>query len=269
MKKIGPYKIWQVIYPIAIYYVVSSFAYFILGMFLGSEQGTYMFRQMVCGVVTIPFIMSFYKQDRKFEEVVYGTEKDSFDVRAIWHIFLAVTAGAMCGIAVNNLIAMTPLMDMSAGFQEANSAFFAGGVIYELLGSCLVIPLAEELLYRGVVYKRLRNLFGVSAGIVLSALIFGLVHANLVQFMYAGMLGLLLAYLFEVTGKLYVPVLGHIAANLAAVVRQETGWLDFAYEPTVAGIGISLVLLLAVAVLLFLQRRYARQKDDAGQTTLT
>lgn len=263
MKTIGPYKIWQVIYPIAIYYVVSSFAYFILGMLLGSEQETYMFRQMLCGAVTIPFILSFYKQDKKFEEVVYGAKKCTFDVYAIWNIFLIVMVSAMCGIAVNNLIAMTPLMDVSTGFQEANNSFFAGGVICELLGSCLVIPLAEELLYRGVVYKRLRNLFGVSAGIVLSALIFGLVHANLVQFLYAGILGLLLAYLFEVTGKLYVAVLGHMAANLAAVVRQETGWLDFAYEPTVAGVGVSLVLLFTVAVLLLLQRRYAGHESDA------
>lgn len=267
MKKIGPYKIWQVIYPIAIYYVVSSFAYFILGMFLGSEQETYMLRQMLCGAVTIPFILSFYKQDKMFENVVYGTAQHSFDMRMLRNAVISIITGALCGIAVNNLIAMTPLMDVSTGFQEANNSFFAGGVIYELLGSCLVIPIAEELLYRGVVYKRLRNLFGVSAGIVLSALIFGLVHANLVQFLYAGILGLLLAYLFEVTGKLYVPVLGHIAANLAAVVRQETGWLDFAYEPTLAGIGVSLVLLLVVAFLLLLQRRCVLQENDTGQTT--
>lgn len=261
MKKIGPYKIWQVIYPIAIYYVVSSFAYIALGMIFGSEQETYMFRQMVCGAVTIPFTMSFYKQDKKIEDVVYGTTKRSVDVYTIRNIFFAVATAAMCGIAVNNLIAMTPLMDVSMGFQEANDSFFAGGVGYELLGSCLVIPIAEEVLYRGVVYKRLRNLFGTVAAIILSAVIFGLVHVNLVQFLYAGIMGLLLAYLFEMTGKLYTPILGHIAANLAAVVRQETGWLDFAYEPTVVGIGTSLILLIAVAALLLLQKRCGLQKN--------
>lgn len=261
MKKIGPYKIWQVIYPIAIYYVVSSFAYIALGMIFGSEQETYMFRQMVCGAVTIPFTMSFYKQDKKLEEVVYGTMKRSVDVYTIRNIFFAVATTAMCGIAVNNLIAMTPLMDVSMGFQEANDSFFAGGVGYELLGSCLVIPIAEEVLYRGVVYKRLRNLFGTVAAIILSAVIFGLVHVNLVQFLYAGIMGLLLAYLFEMTGKLYTSILGHIAANLAAVVRQETGWLDFAYEPTVVGIGTSLILLIAVAALLLLQKRCGLQKN--------
>lgn len=260
MKKTGLYRVWQVIYPIGIYYVVSSIVYFFLGMLLGNNKETYMLRQMVCGAVTIPFILSFYKQDKQLEDTVYGKEEPSFSAQTIWNIVLSVCSGAMLGIAVNNLIAMTPLMEVSVGFKEANSSFFAGGIIYELLGSCLVIPIAEELLYRGVVFKRLRVFLGAVPAILLSAVIFGVMHANLVQFLYAGILGLLLAYLLWTTGKLYAPVLGHIAANVAAVVRQETGWLDFAYEPTAAGIGFSLLLLVAtVGLLLYNRTRFSTQ----------
>lgn len=255
MKKTGVYRVWQVIYPIGIYYVVSSIVYFFLGMLLGNNQETYMLRQMVCGAVTIPFILSFYKQDKQFEDTVYGKKKFSFDAQTIWEIVLSVSIGAMLGIAVNNLIAMTPLMEISAGFKEANDSFFAGGVVYELLGSCLVIPIAEELLYRGVVFKRLRVFLGVWPAILLSAIIFGAVHANLVQFLYAGILGVLLAYLLQSTGKLYAPILGHIAANVAAVIRQETGWLDFAYEPTAAGIGFSLLLVATAGALVLWNRK--------------
>ncbi len=255
MKKTGVYRVWQVIYPIGIYYVVSSIVYFFLGMLLGNNQETYMLRQMVCGAVTIPFILSFYKQDKQFEDTVYGKKKFSFDAQTIWEIVLSVSIGAMLGIAVNNLIAMTPLMEISAGFKEANDSFFAGGVVYELLGSCLVIPIAEELLYRGVVFKRLRVFLGVWPAILLSAIIFGAVHANLVQFLYAGILGVLLAFLLQSTGKLYAPILGHIAANVAAVIRQETGWLDFAYEPTAAGIGFSLLLVATAGALVLWNRK--------------
>lgn len=255
MKRTGVYRVWQVIYPIGIYYVVSSIAYFFLGMLLGNNQETYMLRQMVCGAVTIPFILSFYRQDKQFENTVYGKAKTSFDAQTMREILLAVSTGAMLGIAVNNLIAMTPLMEFSAGFQEANESFFAGEVLYELLGSCLIIPIAEELLYRGVVFKRLRVFLGIWPAILLSAIIFGVMHANLVQFLYAGILGLLLAFLLQTTGKLYAPILGHIAANVAAVVRQETGWLDFAYEPTVAGIGFSVLLLAMTAGILFFRNR--------------
>ena len=173
MKKTGIYRFWQIVYPIGIYDVVSSVVYFCLTMMFGAETETYMLRQMVCGAFTIPFILSFYRQDRQLETVVYGEAEKPAGSRTLWNIFCAVAAGAMTGIAVNNLIAMTPLIGLSPGFDEANTSFFAGGILYELLGSCLVIPAAEELLYRGVVWKRLRMYFGNAAALVLSAVIFG------------------------------------------------------------------------------------------------
>lgn len=255
MKNLGAYKIWQVIYPIGMYYVVSSIVYFLIGVLIGNEPETYMLRQMLCGACTIPVTWSFYREIQKLEDVVYGREKTFINCRMVWNVIVSLLTGAMFGIAVNNFIAMTPLIQVSEGFHEANSSFFAGGVIFELLGSCLVIPIAEELLYRGVVYKRLRLLVDVLPAILLSALVFGLMHGNMVQLLYAGILGLLLVYLMQSTGKLYAPILGHIAANVMAVVRQETGWLDFAYEPTIAGIGFSVLLVAGTVGLLLIHYR--------------
>lgn len=260
MKNLGAYKIWQVIYPIGMYYVVSSFVYFVLGLVLGSEPETYMLRQMLCGACTIPVTWSFYREIQKLEDVVYGREETFINRRMVWNVIVSLLTGAMFGIAVNNFIAMTPLIQASDGFHEANSSFFAGGILFELLGSCLVIPIAEELLYRGVVFKRLRLLVDVLPAILLSAIVFGLMHGNMVQLLYAGILGVLLAYLMQSTGKLYAPILGHIAANVMAVVRQETGWLAFAYEPTIAGIGCSVLLLIGAVGLLMLHSKAMHSK---------
>lgn len=59
MKTTGGFKLWQIIYPIGIYYVVSSLMYFVLGLFLGDGQQTYMLRQLICSAATIPATMSF------------------------------------------------------------------------------------------------------------------------------------------------------------------------------------------------------------------
>ena len=118
MKTTGGFKLWQIIYPIGIYYVVSSLMYFVLGLFLGDGQQTYMLRQLICSAATIPATMSFYKQDKIAEQVVYGTEKEKLDTKWLTDAVLAVTGAATLGIAVNNIIAMTPLVQMSEGFQE-------------------------------------------------------------------------------------------------------------------------------------------------------
>lgn len=319
MKTIKGYKIWQIVYPIGIYYVVSSLTFFALELFLGTEAETYMLRQMVCSAVTIPFIMSFYMQDQRIRDVVYaddagkigktrvagkaentgkegkaegsgkagaagkaettgkeGKAEESSKAGAagkavagrqasvgkhIRNVMITVAAAAALGIAVNNILAMTPLLEASVGFQTANENFFGGQMIYELLGSCLLIPIAEELLYRGVVYRRLRMFCDVKVALLFSALIFGLVHANLVQFIYAAILGLLLAFLLEKTGCLYTAILGHMAANLVAVLRQEVGWLAFSYEPTLTGIGFTAVMLLIALIMIWLCGRIGRNEE--------
>ena len=82
-----------------------------------------MLRQLICSAATIPATMSFYKQDKIAEQVVYGTEKEKLDTKWLTDAVLAVVGAATLGIAVNNIIAMTPLVQMSEGFQEANQSF--------------------------------------------------------------------------------------------------------------------------------------------------
>lgn len=284
MKTTWAYKIWQILYPVGMYYVVEGIVFFCLELILGSDNETYMLRQTLGAAATIPVIGSWYAAEKRIRENVYGKRPVKWGRELAGNLAVAFLGVAPLAMAVNNLIAMTPLMEVSGGFETANGNFFAGRLIYELLGSCLVIPVAEELLFRGVVYGRLKLLFAASEagrgasralppaadafGIfgaariaaVLSALLFGLVHFNLVQFLYAGLLGLVLALLYEKSGFLYVPVLGHIAANLAAVLRAETGALAFSYEPTAAGIGVTAALAaVGVGSIIFYVRK--KRKD--------
>lgn len=263
------FELWQILYPIAIYYVVMSLAYFGLEVILGATTAeNYMVRQLLCGAITIPFLLRFYLSDKKLRDVVYGEKKFKLDGKQVKTILLtAATAGA-AGMALNNVIAMTPMVELSQGFQNANASFFGGEVLFQLLGSCIIIPIAEELVFRGVVYRRLRMHFDVTKALLISAVIFGIVHTNLVQFIYAALLGILLAFLYEKSGFFYVPVLGHAAANTIAVLRTATGWLSFSYEPTAAGIGVTLALAAIAAVLVWYQVREYQAELNPGKESV-
>lgn len=250
MKPIKGFRLWQILYPIGIYYVVSSLTYFALQYIIGNENDTYMLRQLICAAMTIPFSFSFYRQGG-FATGIGQEKRGESPVVVVSFCLAAIVSGACLGMAVNNILAMTPLMQASAGFQTANEAFFGGQVVYELLGSGLLIPFAEELLFRGVVYGRIKLYYGRRVALAGSALLFGVFHVNMVQFIYATLLGLVLAVLAEYTGHLYAAVLGHIAANLAAVVRAHTGWLDFSYQLTPKGVCCTIVLAAAGAIVLW------------------
>lgn len=87
---------------------------------------------------------------------------------------------------------------------------------------------------------------------VISALLFGVLHMNLVQFIYAGILGILLAWFMEKCGHFYGAFLAHVGANLMAVLRVETRiflWMEAgkpAFYGATAALAILAVLMLGV-----------------------
>ena len=64
MKQTKGFQIWQIIYPVGLYYVVSSLCYFALEILLGSADETYMLRQLVGDAVTIPVILNLYGRSK-------------------------------------------------------------------------------------------------------------------------------------------------------------------------------------------------------------
>ena len=140
---------------------------------------------------------------------------------------------------------------MSEEYQNANSAFYGSTFALELLGSALVTPCLEELLHRGVVYGRLRRMMGLWPAVLVSALIFAGLHFNIVQFIYAFLLGSVFALFVEKTGELYPAIIAHIVANGIAVIRTETGFLQGMVDGSLSAWLISvLVCLIGISILI-------------------
>ncbi len=77
-------------------------------------------------------------------------------------------------------------------------------------------PLAEELVFRAMVFRTLRKGFSFVPAAILSGVAFGVYHMNWVQGVYATALGVLLAYTYEKTNSLLGCYLFHLAFNLSS-----------------------------------------------------
>ncbi|HTE19404.1 MAG TPA: type II CAAX endopeptidase family protein [Armatimonadota bacterium] len=82
----------------------------------------------------------------------------------------------------------------------------------------LVGPVAEEVFFRGFAYRAFKERFGVRGGVVLSALLFALIHGNPIALVPIFVAGALLAWLYERTGSLAAPILLHCGNNLLSVL---------------------------------------------------
>ncbi len=82
-----------------------------------------------------------------------------------------------------------------------------------LLYGGFIAPIAEELLFRGVLFGWLRQRFSFWPAAALSALAFGLVHLRFEAIVVTGLIGIVLAYFYERTRSLATAILVHQTYN--------------------------------------------------------
>lgn len=94
----------------------------------------------------------------------------------------------------------------------------AGQLLALMILAVVMAPLAEELLFRGVVYRFLKSRASSVIAVGASGILFAALHFNLLSFPTLVGVGILLALLFEWTGSLRAPILFHMLFNLNTVV---------------------------------------------------
>ncbi len=82
-----------------------------------------------------------------------------------------------------------------------------------VLTGVVLTPLAEELLFRGVLYQALRRTMPVGSAAVISALIFAAMHLSVVLFIPLTLMGIVLAIVFERSGSIIPTILIHACNN--------------------------------------------------------
>lgn len=113
----------------------------------------------------------------------------------------------------------------------------------------------------GILFGRLKDMLSKPFAVGISALIFAAVHVNIVQFIYALILGVVLALLMDRAGNVYASMIGHMTANFIAVVRTETHWLDFSVRRC-GRMDIFLMILGAGIVLMWRYLSDRKKQED-------
>lgn len=138
-----------------------------------------------------------------------------------------------------------------------------------LLATAVVAPVAEEVVFRGAILRRLlqcRSLRGHWTAIAITALAFAVIHGNMAQGANALLIGLLLGWLYYRTGSIVPGLAMHIAVNTCsvAVVRLMPQAADMTltqlYGGSTVRIALSLVFSLAICGAAFYQIRRELEK---------
>lgn len=144
------------------------------------------------------------------------------------------------------------LEDLFAGIMKEPLGYVAIGIF---------APLAEEFVFRGAILRRLLSVLGDKKhwiAILLSALLFGAVHANSAQFVHAALLGLLLGWMYYRTDSIVPGVVLHWVNNTIAFVAANlmTGAQDATLSQLAGGQTLRIVLYLVFSLCIFLPALY-------------
>lgn len=262
-------KAWEVLFPYLLYYLgynaaylILAFAYQVTVKYLGGAYGQFMTAHAptvagvmggLCMLAGILPLVPMLKEELQVRGETFGfvRTKAADDTKAItaadkryMRRMAALTAllALSASLGLNALLTLTGFADGSQAYQKVADrqygvAFAVGLVLYGLIS-----PFAEEVVFRGVIYNRLRRLYNPVIGIVVSGLLFGAFHGNLVQGVYGACLGMLMAYLYERSGRFLIPLIFHAVANLAVYTTARlAGVQEILFTPA------GCVVLLAVS----------------------
>ncbi len=149
-------------------------------------------------------------------------------IRAIALAVLALFLVAGVNVLVALVVGELPLNPQIKMIAPAGFSWF--GLVSVLFMAGVVAPLAEELVFRGVLYRWMRIHWGLPTGVIVSALCFGALHGIPWLIPALTAVGVLLALIYERSGSLWPAVLTHGAFNAINTVliymALARGWVS-------------------------------------------
>lgn len=91
-----------------------------------------------------------------------------------------------------------------------------GNLFDVVLYTVLIAPVAEEVVFRGVILHKARRVLPFIGANILQAVFFGIYHQNIVQGIYAALLGFLFGLVCRKFNSLHAPILLHMLVNASA-----------------------------------------------------
>lgn len=135
-----------------------------------------------------------------------------------------------------------------------------------LFVTVVVFPaIVEELMFRGVLYRYLRS-HGVQFAAITSSIIFGLIHLNFLQFIFATIMGVVCCYIYEATGKIRYSMLLHLLNNSILVLFNILPITEEVSAVIKVALGI-VSLVATIAYLIYKKTKYRVLKTDISTDT--
>lgn len=156
--------------------------------------------------------------------------------------------GALLGLGLNVLLPLfAKVSKIEALKYEGSDMVNNLPVLMGFLVFVILSPVMEELLFRWLIYGRMKAMLNASMAVILSAVFFGFYHGNLLQGIYAVIMGIVMAIIYEKSGSILSSMLFHIGAN---GLVYGTKYLSDSVKIIIGGIPAAIIMVITGIVIL-------------------
>ena len=156
-------------------------------------------------ITMVIFIPLFYKLYKKY------SVKNDFKFKNIFiPIILGITISLIYNITLYNLNSVINFTDI---FELSSLS-----LIVQIISSGICGPIIEELIFRGIIYNKLKTFNKPMTAIILTSLIFSIIHFNIIECIYTFGVSFILIYLYEKYKSLKAPIIMHMSLNITIIL---------------------------------------------------
>lgn len=141
------------------------------------------------------------------------------------NIGLSSILGASMGVFIMLVLTyinyVFPLEKISSGYEELMEIVMSGNFIIVFITVGVMGPIVEEIIFRGLILSELKRVIPIQAAIIIQAFLFGAYHMNLLQGMYAFVIGIVLGLVMVKTRSLWTAIFVHIFFNSINVILNK------------------------------------------------
>lgn len=198
-------KVGRVIGPVLIHYLVINIIYM---MRLHEDAA---FLTSIAAVIVLPLFWQMYRKDEERCARRMPGKLVPLD-------YLKIAAlGIVCNAALT--LVMNGILSFFSFSNQTQEALFGSDLIVQIVGIGIIVPIMEEVLFRGIVYNRLKGYTKTAkSAMILAAAVFAVYHGNVVQMLFAFPMALILIALYEKWGTLRADIIFHMTVNLSSVI---------------------------------------------------
>lgn len=252
------------------YGVIQSMVYIIHYMMGVSElENDYFYDSVGCGILIIfygaIYLIMIIKEKQKQIPSKNIEKKQNWAIHIAYTIQVMIISFGMGGISgvwlefANSKLNQVDIISESIeSFDMTWSDMKITPYYLTFLSVVLLGPIAEELMFRGIIYRLFKEYIPIA--IFISALSFGIWHQEPIQVVYTALMGVILGILYYATESLFYPILAHILNNFFSNLPPI--WDTDFVNVSLYYIGLIMIYpTLVIITILYIQKYRSNKKN--------